>query len=418
MSNEKIISDEESIQLERNLDGRLIYASGERLSLKRAGEGKGEDTIPYRTDENGRLFIDGYAASLAEIDGRFQLLQIDIDLDSFYYFVIRMRSKEVEVFTIDEAFFLKAALALGLTAEEALTPEMASEVTAIMEMLKEVTEVWGIEDIKAVGSILKRADIDEVDIDGADDTEKAKIWFMAQAVVAIEAERPDLINVSSTYSIGSVADAVDRLKTLATSGDTEAIIKLARIYAEGDGVRKSIRKSEKWYRKAIALGSSDAAMALATAYEKGSDGFRVNLGKAAELYYTAASLGSSNARKKYLELEPKYLPANQCIGLKRDSTQNYIEVYNICSEKLVFLVCTKSKTQAVVDLLLGSNPKDDGGLFTSSFDCKSYQPNGKGFVAQFLFSGPRSSGLVDLVAPGLYKVSADRLNPDHRPFPD
>jgi TPR repeat protein len=70
-----------------------------------------------------------------------------------------------------------------------------------------------------------------------------------------------LISIS-LLSILLVANSLDELKTRAKSGDINALMKLAFMYENGEGVKQDLSLAKRYYSQAKELGSEDAKISL------------------------------------------------------------------------------------------------------------------------------------------------------------
>lgn len=94
-----------------------------------------------------------------------------------------------------------------------------------------------------------------------------------------------------------VIDKATKLQILinkANSGDVDAMLELAKMYQEGNGVRRGWRKAATFYRKAANLGNATAINRLGDMYYFGY-GIEKNFYKAFELYTKSADLGNTEA---------------------------------------------------------------------------------------------------------------------------
>ena len=109
-----------------------------------------------------------------------------------------------------------------------------------------------------------------------------------------------LLLAGSTLQSPAEESATDRqkiemIKARADKGDTEAQLRMASIYATGDGVAKDPVKAAKWRRKAAELGNAHAQCLLGLDY---ADGFGVkkNLTEAVRWLRKAADQGLAGAQ--------------------------------------------------------------------------------------------------------------------------
>jgi hypothetical protein len=100
---------------------------------------------------------------------------------------------------------------------------------------------------------------------------------------------------------GDYAEAYCHWKPLADRGHVEAQYNLGWLYANGNGMRVSIKLALEWWMKAAAQGYGDAQFAVALAYTTG-EGMRPDLDEAVRWYLIAARQGHVDAREILLRL--------------------------------------------------------------------------------------------------------------------
>ncbi len=91
-----------------------------------------------------------------------------------------------------------------------------------------------------------------------------------------------------------VENPPDKLQTLINeidNGNVEAMLKMAKMYQDGDGVIKNWRKATQFYRKAANLGNATAMNLLGDIYYFGT-GVEIDFYKAVEWYRKAAERGN------------------------------------------------------------------------------------------------------------------------------
>jgi len=76
------------------------------------------------------------------------------------------------------------------------------------------------------------------------------------------------------------------------------------MYKNGEGVEKNFEKAVQCYKKAVALGHSDAMNNLGVMYENG-EGVERNVYKAYQLYKKAAQIGNDLAMSNLEKLRKK-----------------------------------------------------------------------------------------------------------------
>ncbi|MFO1242387.1 MAG: hypothetical protein U1E36_04205 [Rickettsiales bacterium] len=98
-----------------------------------------------------------------------------------------------------------------------------------------------------------------------------------------------------------VTNAMSQYHAQATTGNDTAMLALARVYRDGSVVPQDLKMSAYWYRRAIALGNSQAAVELANLWMMG--GMRQDAKQdAAKLLIQAADSGDTKAMKSLAQL--------------------------------------------------------------------------------------------------------------------
>lgn len=108
-----------------------------------------------------------------------------------------------------------------------------------------------------------------------------------QAVESLEAY--------AAYKMGQYDLARERWEALAGKGNTTAMVNLANLHAQGQGVPRSPVMARSWTRKAAELGDARAQFELGLAYERG-DGVERDLAEAARWLGRAAEQGNGEAQ--------------------------------------------------------------------------------------------------------------------------
>jgi len=96
---------------------------------------------------------------------------------------------------------------------------------------------------------------------------------------------------------GDYAEAQRRLRPLADAGDTDAIVALAGLYAEGWGVQRDYASARDALQRAAEQGNADAALGLGRMYEKGW-GVPEDTSTARSWYLQAAKQGLAEAQAR------------------------------------------------------------------------------------------------------------------------
>lgn len=71
------------------------------------------------------------------------------------------------------------------------------------------------------------------------------------------------------YKMAECTEAREIWLTLAEKDNTSALINLANLYEQGQGVERDLKQAIKWLRRAAELGDARGQYPLAMAYEKG-----------------------------------------------------------------------------------------------------------------------------------------------------
>lgn len=88
---------------------------------------------------------------------------------------------------------------------------------------------------------------------------------------------------------------VPTLQSKADAGDPEAMARLARLYAKGEGVALSYKDAAKWFTAAAEKGNADAQAGLGELHEAGQ-GVPKDPAKALDYYRKAAANGHAGAQ--------------------------------------------------------------------------------------------------------------------------
>jgi len=98
--------------------------------------------------------------------------------------------------------------------------------------------------------------------------------------------------------------AINAATPSANSGNSQAILVLAKLQFAGNGFPKDEKKGFSLYLKAANLGNATAQLSVATLYETGR-GTAVDISQALEWYKKAAAQGDQNAIGAVNRLQPK-----------------------------------------------------------------------------------------------------------------
>ena len=97
------------------------------------------------------------------------------------------------------------------------------------------------------------------------------------------------------YKMGQYEEAREIWSSLAEQNNATAMINLANLYEQGQGVERDLKQSIDWLTKAADLGDTRGQFQLAMAYEKGL-GVERDLQKAAYWLTKAAEQGDETAQ--------------------------------------------------------------------------------------------------------------------------
>ena len=106
-----------------------------------------------------------------------------------------------------------------------------------------------------------------------------------------------LESACNLFELGDHKKAIKVFLKAAALGSVEAQINIANVYNEGDGIKSDFDQARYWYKRAISLGSPEAAYNLGTSY--------LNRGNArwAKYWLTfARSLGDEDADEQLSRL--------------------------------------------------------------------------------------------------------------------
>lgn len=87
---------------------------------------------------------------------------------------------------------------------------------------------------------------------------------------------------------------VEKIKSQAEAGDSNAMFQLGVIYDGGNVIPADKKEAAKWYLKSAQAGNAEAQNSVGSMYQAG-DGFEKDLKKAAEWYKKAADQGHAAA---------------------------------------------------------------------------------------------------------------------------
>jgi TPR repeat protein len=103
------------------------------------------------------------------------------------------------------------------------------------------------------------------------------------------------LNAYAAYKLGDYQTARERWLALAERGNTSAMINIANMYEQGQGVEQDQQTALSWQRRAADLGDSRAQLHLGVAYEEGH-GVERDPRQAAEWFRKAAEQDDATAQ--------------------------------------------------------------------------------------------------------------------------
>lgn len=103
------------------------------------------------------------------------------------------------------------------------------------------------------------------------------------------------LNAYAAYKLGDYETARERWLALAERGNTSAMINLANLHEQGQGVPRDLAKAVAWLTQGAELGDSRAQLNLGLAYEKGT-GVERDPRQAAQWFRQAAEQGDTTAQ--------------------------------------------------------------------------------------------------------------------------
>lgn len=121
----------------------------------------------------------------------------------------------------------------------------------------------------------------------------AQDTFGAKDKASVEAV--ESLNAAAAYKTGDYETARRGWLALADKGNTSAMINLANLYEQGQGVARDLPEAIHWLERAAELGDSRAQFELGLAHEKGI-GVERDPRAAAEWFRKAAEQGDNTAQ--------------------------------------------------------------------------------------------------------------------------
>lgn len=112
---------------------------------------------------------------------------------------------------------------------------------------------------------------------------------------ATSVEAVESLNAYAAYKLGNYENAREAWLALADRGNTSAMINLANMYEQGQGIPADKGVARTWMEKAAALGDSRAQLHLGEDYEAGH-GVERNPREAAAWFRKAAEQGDATAQ--------------------------------------------------------------------------------------------------------------------------
>jgi len=108
-------------------------------------------------------------------------------------------------------------------------------------------------------------------------------------------EAVESLNAYAAYKLGDYETARERWLSLAERGNTSAMINIANLYDQGQGVARDQAAALEWLELAAELEDPRAQLELGLAYEKGQ-GVERDPKRAAEWFRQAAEQGDTTAQ--------------------------------------------------------------------------------------------------------------------------
>jgi len=136
-----------------------------------------------------------------------------------------------------------------------------------------------------------------------------------------------LAQAKSYLDAKDFAKALPLLQKAADAGDTDAMLNLGWLYANGNGGGQDFGKSREWYQKAADAGNTDAMLNLGWLYANGYGGF-TDFDKAREWYQKAADAGNTDAMLNLGELYANGDGGGQDFGKAREWYQKAADAGN------------------------------------------------------------------------------------------
>ena len=133
-------------------------------------------------------------------------------------------------------------------------------------------------------------------------------------------EAVESLNAYAAYKLGDYDTAREAWLELAAKDNTSAMLNLANLYAQGQGVARDPAKGVQWLEQAAALGDSRAQFELGMAHENGI-GVERNPRAAAQWFRKAAEQGDKEAQFKLAVM----LATDYGAGLTESSSEQRTE---------------------------------------------------------------------------------------------
>jgi uncharacterized caspase-like protein len=200
---------------------------------------------------------------------------------------------------IDDFFFIEQQAEQETeTSESGLSEENALEVafwngTVVLDNIvayQEYLEAYP----EGTFASLAQARLEELQTQLAALTQEAEEEQQRSTDPTAPPQRDPYAEALVAHNIGDFEGAAALNLEAAETGNTSAMIQLASLYLEGQGVQRDTNEALRWYQAAADVGDAQATFLIGRVYERGT-GVARDLPKAVEWYRRAADLGSADA---------------------------------------------------------------------------------------------------------------------------
>ena len=119
---------------------------------------------------------------------------------------------------------------------------------------------------------------------------------------------PAMQEIEALVRVRDYSEAVSRLRSLASQGDSEAQYRLAGFYRAGKGVSRDLDKATELYRKSAIAGNADAQFSLAQLVAKSGNSPAIR-SEARKWYRESAAQGHELAALRLEQFTVRRKPA-------------------------------------------------------------------------------------------------------------